>query len=51
MSLRNKIAAGTLVLVSAPFVAFLGKWEGTGQNTVYADALARGLPTVCLGIT
>lgn len=51
MSLRSKIAAGALVLVSAPLVALLGKWEGSGQNTVYADALARGLPTVCLGIT
>ncbi|WP_122487787.1 glycoside hydrolase family protein [Pseudomonas viridiflava] len=51
MSLRNKIAAGALVLVSAPLVAFLGKWEGEGQNIVYADQLARGLPTVCKGIT
>ncbi|MFJ4587737.1 lysozyme [Pseudomonas moraviensis] len=51
MSLRNKIAAGALVLASAPLLAFLGKWEGNGQNVVYADKLARGLPTVCKGIT
>lgn len=51
MSLRNKIAAGALVLASAPLLAFLGKWEGEGQNVVYADQLARGLPTVCKGIT
>ncbi|WP_411378791.1 lysozyme [Pseudomonas sp. MPB26] len=51
MSLRNKIAAGVLVLASAPLLAFLGNWEGEGQNVVYADRLARGLPTVCKGIT
>lgn len=51
MSLRNKIAAGALVLASAPLLAFLGTWEGEGQNVVYADRLARGLPTVCKGIT
>lgn len=51
MSLRNKIAIGALVLVSSTLTAFLGKWEGTGQNVVYADQLARGLPTVCKGIT
>ena len=51
MSLRNKIAIGALLLVSSTFTAFLGKWEGTGQNVVYADQLARGLPTVCMGIT
>lgn len=51
MSLRNKIAAGTIALASASLMAFLGKWEGQGQNTVYADKLARGLPTVCMGIT
>jgi GH24 family phage-related lysozyme (muramidase) len=32
-------------------VVFLGTWEGNGQNVVYADQLARGLPTVCKGIT
>lgn len=51
MSLRHKIAIGALLLVSSTFTAFLGKWEGTGQNVVYADQLARGLPTVCMGIT
>lgn len=51
MSLRNKIATGVIVLASAPLVAFLGKWEGNGQNVVYPDQLARGLPTVCKGIT
>ena len=51
MSLRNKIAAGVLVLCSGALTAFLGTWEGNGQNVVYADNLARGLPTVCKGIT
>ncbi|WP_339496301.1 lysozyme [Pseudomonas sp. RA_105y_Pfl2_P56] len=51
MSLRGKIQAGALTLASASLVAFLGTWEGNGQNTVYADKLARGLPTVCKGIT
>ncbi len=51
MSLRNKIAAGVITLASASLVVFLGDWEGNGQNVVYADRLARGLPTVCKGIT
>lgn len=51
MSLRGKIQAGAIALASASLVAFLGTWEGQGQNVVYADKLARGLPTVCLGIT
>ncbi|SFX92499.1 MULTISPECIES: lysozyme [unclassified Pseudomonas] len=51
MSLRGKIQAGALALASAPLVVFLGTWEGHGQNTVYADKLAGGLPTVCKGIT
>lgn len=51
MSLRIKIAAGVLVLCSGALTAFLGTWEGNGQNVVYADNLARGLPTVCKGIT
>ncbi|RBJ81320.1 lysozyme [Pseudomonas protegens] len=51
MSLRNKIAAGTIALASVSLLTFLGKWEGNGQNVVYADKLARGLPTVCKGIT
>lgn len=51
MSLRGKIAAGALVLCSGTLTAFLGYWEGNGQNVVYADKLAGGLPTVCKGIT
>lgn len=51
MSLRNKIAAGVIVLGSGALAGFLGTWEGNGQNVVYADNLARGLPTVCKGIT
>jgi len=51
VSLRAKIAAGTLVLASASLGAFLGVWEGEGQNNVYPDHLAGGLPTVCKGIT
>lgn len=53
MSLRNKIITGaiTLALGSSTLMAFLGKWEGEGQNVVYADKLAQGLPTVCMGIT
>ncbi|WP_331832361.1 lysozyme [Pseudomonas sp. LH21] len=53
MSLRNKIITGaiTLALGSSTLMAFLGKWEGEGQNVAYADKLARGLPTVCKGIT
>lgn len=51
MNLRTKIAAGLIVLCSSGLTAFLGKWEGEGQNVVYADKLARGLPSVCKGIT
>ncbi|NWD86257.1 lysozyme, partial [Pseudomonas sp. K5002] len=51
MSLRGKIAAGAIALCSSTLVLFLGAWEGDGQNTVYADKLAQGLPTVCKGIT
>ncbi|KFE50263.1 lysozyme [Pseudomonas syringae] len=51
MNLRGKIAAGGLTLCSSALVLFLGTWEGNGQNTAYADKLARGLPTVCKGIT
>lgn len=51
MSLRGRIMAGVIALVSAPLVIFLGAWEGDGQNIVYADKLAGGLPTVCKGIT
>ncbi|MBN3864651.1 lysozyme [Pseudomonas frederiksbergensis] len=51
MSLRAKIAGGAIALCSSGLVLFLGTWEGNGQNVVYADKLARGLPTVCKGIT
>lgn len=51
MSNRARIAAGSLVLASAALMAFLGTWEGEGQNRVYPDGLAGGLPTVCKGIT
>lgn len=51
MSLRGRIAAGALALCSSALVLFLGTWEGNGQNIVYADKLAGGLPTVCKGIT
>lgn len=51
MSLRARIAAGTLVLASGTLMAFLGTWEGADQNRVYVDKLAGGLPTVCKGIT
>ncbi|KPG92918.1 lysozyme [Pseudomonas sp. RIT-PI-q] len=51
MNLRNKIATGAIVMASASLLGFLGKWEGEGQNVVYPDKLARGLPTVCKGIT
>lgn len=45
------IASGVLTLFSADLQQFLGRWEGEGRNTVYADKLAKGLPTVCKGIT
>lgn len=45
------IASGVLTLFSPQLQGFLGRWEGEGQNVVYADRLARGLPTVCKGIT
>jgi GH24 family phage-related lysozyme (muramidase) len=32
-------------------MAFLGRWEGEYELTVYADELASGLPTVCKGLT
>jgi lysozyme len=44
------IAAG-LVFCSATLYSFLGHWEGDHAFTVYADALAGGLPTVCRGLT
>ena len=51
MNLRMKIATGAIALVSAGLMTLLGTWEGNGQNVVYPDNLARGLPTVCKGIT
>ncbi|OZI36278.1 lysozyme [Bordetella genomosp. 1] len=45
------VASGVLAIFSGPLQSFLGKWEGDGQNIVYADKLAGGLPTVCKGIT
>ncbi|HTN30688.1 MAG TPA: lysozyme [Pseudomonas sp.] len=51
MGVKARIAAGTLVLASSTLMAFLGTWEGDGQNHVYPDQLADGLPTVCKGIT
>ncbi|WP_233564571.1 lysozyme [Achromobacter sp. K91] len=45
------VASGALTLFSADIQQFLGRWEGEGQNVVYADKLAKGLPTVCKGIT
>lgn len=48
----GKGAAGAgLILVSASLYAFLGRWEGGAEYTVYADKLAGGLPTVCRGLT
>lgn len=53
--MKQKLVAGAivsgLVLCSAVAYDFLGRWEGEGQNIVYADKLANGLPTVCRGLT
>lgn len=53
MTLKTRILAGTstIVLASAAYLAFLGVWEGAGNNIVYPDRLAGNLPTVCKGIT
>ncbi|MCL8302182.1 lysozyme [Pseudomonas mosselii] len=53
MSLRHRIITGSIALVlgSSTLMGLLSKWEGEGQNVVYADKLAAGLPTVCAGIT
>lgn len=59
MGLRTKaisvvaamVMAGTIQLNSESIQQFLAKWEGDRQHQVYADKLARGLPTVCKGIT
>jgi len=45
------VASGVLVLASVRLMDFLGRWEGQGQQVVYADRLARGLPRVCKGVT
>lgn len=47
------LVIGGLVYGSDRLMDFLGRWEGEGQNVVYADPLAtpKGLPTVCKGIT
>lgn len=45
------IAAAGLTVCSGFLYTFLGRWEGAAEYTVYADSLARGIPTVCRGIT
>ena len=45
------VASGALTLNSDALNRMLSRWEGDGQNTVYADKLAGGLPTVCRGLT
>lgn len=45
------VASGALALMSADIERMLSRWEGEGQNVVYADKLASGLPTVCRGLT
>lgn len=45
------IFMGALSLFAPDLQGFLDRWEGKGQNVVYADKLAKGLPTVCRGIT
>ena len=48
-----RLATKSLTFAGAALVAFLTLWESGGKtiNTVYADKLAGGLPTVCNGIT
>ncbi|NYT76659.1 lysozyme [Alcaligenaceae bacterium] len=45
------VGGATLLAANPDLMRFLGVWEGEGQNIVYADKLAGGLPTVCKGIT
>lgn len=45
------VATGALALFSPDVEKMLSRWEGDGQNIVYADKLAQGLPTVCRGLT
>jgi GH24 family phage-related lysozyme (muramidase) len=51
VAVNPRLVGATLVFGSASLLAFLGTWEGSGQNIVYADKLANGLPTVCKGLT
>ena len=48
-----KMPSKSLTFASVALVAFLTLWESGSKtiNTVYADKLAGGLPTVCNGIT
>ncbi|CAB4158505.1 COG3772 Phage-related lysozyme (muraminidase) [uncultured Caudovirales phage] len=50
MDKRVKVAGASLAVASASLVAFLGLWEGTDRK-VYADKLARNIPTGCYGVT
>lgn len=45
------VASGALTLYSDGLNGMLSRWEGNGQNIVYADKLASDLPTVCRGLT
>ena len=45
------VASGALALLSPDLERMLSRWEGEGQNVVYVDKLAGGLPTVCRGLT
>ena len=57
MSLNSRAAVGAAVgaitLASAHLMGFLSLWEDGGkpQAKVYADPLAGGIPTACMGIT
>ena len=50
MDKRVKVAGASLAVASASLVAVLGLWEGTDRK-VYADKLARDIPTGCYGVT
>lgn len=49
----KRVPTKSLTFASVALIAFLTFWESGGKtiNTVYADRLAGGLPTVCNGIT
>ncbi len=53
MKMPNKVPTKSLTFASMALIAFLTMWESGNKtiNTVYADKLAGGLPTVCNGIT